>query len=247
MPSIFINRKKRKPLKDIDSSKGDRDSDNEDNSYLNDDSDDDGEGGFGNEGVVQLDENHIGYFCKVSKTNVTELIRLLTKTVDKVIRKAVVQRLDTEKGYGGVSDEGANSMVPVPTVYLHVDSPGGCLHSGLRAYDYIKRLGNRVRIVTVGEGCVASAATLMVLAGHERLATKNATFLYHQLSSFLYGKYADIKDEKAACDMLMQKLYRIYVRHSNLKKDEVEKLLSREKLLTSKQCLKMGFLDGYYK
>lgn len=239
-------RNKGKPLKlkDLKDLFKDRDQETECNSVA-DDSDSDNEHGFGEEDVCQLDECHIGFFCKVSKSSVTELIKLLSRTADKVIKKALLQKLDQQKGYGG-NDKTQDTTESVATVYLHVDSPGGCLHSGLRAYDYIRRLSCKVRIVTIGEGCVASAATLIALAGNSRLATKNATFLYHQLTSMLYGKYADIKDEKQACDMLMRKLYTIYVRHSNMTKDEVKELLGREKLLTSKQCLKLGFLDGLY-
>ena len=144
------------------------------------------------------------------------------------------------------SDENELNLTSHPKLFIHVDSPGGCLHSGLRAYDYIRRIGKRIQIVTVCEGCVASAATLIALAGSERLASKNATFLYHQLSTFLYGKYADIIDEKQACDMLMNKMYKIYKRHSNMSTESIKALLSREKLMTAKKCIALGLVDGYF-
>ena len=78
-------------------------------------------------------------------------------------------------------------------VYLYINSSGGDAYAGLGAMDQIRL--NRVPIVAIAEGFVASAATFMLLGAHERKAMTHAKVLIHQLSTGFWGKYNDLLDE----------------------------------------------------
>ena len=53
-----------------------------------------------------------------------------------------------------------------PTIYLFIHSDGGDAYVGLSLYDHLQRMNTRV--VTIADGFVASAASLILLGGHER-------------------------------------------------------------------------------
>lgn len=133
-----------------------------------------------------------------------------------------------------------------PRMYLLLRTNGGTLYDALAAYDHLVKLRERVELVTVAEGFVASAGTVLLMAGSRRLATRNAGLLFHQLSSGMMGKYADLRDELSACRWLMRKLTRLYERSSSLSRLRVKRLLKRERTLSAGSCIRMGFLEGYY-
>lgn len=132
---------------------------------------------------------------------------------------------------------------PNPIV-LHITSDGGCLFSGLKAINAIKR--SSVPIYTVIDGLVASAATLIAIVGKKRFITPESYALLHQLSSGIYGKFGDIKDEHDNCEILMKRMVEIYAEHSKMNIDEIEKCLKNELIWNYETCIDNGIVDGVY-
>ena len=171
------------------------------------------------EDVFLLDTNRISFSGQVDNTNITKLIALI-----------IACAKERPFSFGGKK----------PRIYIHIDSPGGCLLSGLRAYDNMKRMSKAVKLVTIAEGHVCSAATLLFLAGTDRRATPNVSFLIHQLSSGVYGKNADIQDEAENCKSLMKKLIDIYYNETDLRRSAIKKLLLREVYINADQAKDYG-------
>jgi len=69
------------------------------------------------------------------------------------------------------------------TIELWVSSPGGDICEALAIYDAIRACNNTVQ--TVGTGCIASAAVMILAGGHERYATPHAWFMSHASSTEL--------------------------------------------------------------
>ena len=63
--------------------------------------------------------------------------------------------------------------IPAP-IWLHINSFGGDVFSAFAMADTIERISQIVPIITIVEGCAASGATFMSLAGSKRLIRKNA-------------------------------------------------------------------------
>lgn len=169
--------------------------------------------------VTQLDTNRISFTGEINNKTVSKLIAAIIDCIKH-------QPLDIKQ-----------------TIYLHVQSNGGCLTSGLRAYDNIKHLSAKCNIVTVAEGFVASAATLIFLAGSERHSFKNTWFLFHQLSTCINGKNSDVQDEATNCKLMMRQLIRIYTNETTLKRTEIKRLLLKEVNVSAKQAKKWGVLS----
>jgi ATP-dependent protease ClpP protease subunit len=173
-----------------------------------------------------LDQDKVVFRGEVTAESMALLIRVLYK----VVRALPLSVAEGQK----------------PRLYLILSTSGGTLYDALGAYDHMCKLRTHVDLVTVAEGFVASAGTVLLMAGVQRLAMRNTGLLFHQLSSGVSGKYADMRDEVASCKWLMKKMCRLYTNNSNLTKEEVMTLLGREKTLSARKCIEMGFVTGYY-
>ena len=67
--------------------------------------------------------------------------------------------------------------------------------------------------------------------------------MIHQLSSFMWGKYEEFKDEMGLQDKLMERLLSYYVAKTHLSKKEVKKMLKRDFWMDAEECVEKGFVD----
>lgn len=153
-------------------------------------------------------------------------IRELSEALDEAVREAyeTYNRIDQ------------------PRLSLFIHSSGGDLYAGLQAYDVICRCV--LNVVTVAEGYVASAATLLHLAGKTRFVSPGCHFLIHQLRSSADGTHSEIRDEYKNNTKLMLRLRNIYLERTRLSEKRLDRLLHRELDLTADECVKRGIAEA---
>ena len=128
-----------------------------------------------------------------------------------------------------------------PVIYLYINSYGGDLFAGLSGMDHIRL--NTVKIITIADGYVASAATFLLLAGFEKKSLTNARILIHQLSTEFEGKYNDLLSEMNNSKELMKTLENIYLTNTNFEQNDLKQLLGKELHLNSIEAHKYGIID----
>lgn len=177
---------------------------------------------------IKVINNEIYFYCDVDSDSVLEL-NLAIRKLEKELR---LKRMEL-----GEYD--------APTIKVFIQSDGGELYAGLSAMDHFK--SSKCKIVTIADGCCASAAAMMLLGGHTRLIKKNAYVLIHQLSSDgFWGKFEELKDEMANCTRLMEHLKEIVNERTDLPEKKVNRIMKRDLMLSAQKCLKYGVVDGYY-
>ena len=67
--------------------------------------------------------------------------------------------------------------------------------------------------------------------------------LIHQLSSVMWGKYEEMKDEMENLDLLMERIEEIYRAHCSIPKKELTEILKHDLWLDSAKCIKCGLAD----
>ena len=130
---------------------------------------------------------------------------------------------------------------PAASIFLHVNSHGGDLFAGLAAMDEIRK--SKVPVISIVDGCAASAATLMTIAANKRQINKHAYMLIHQLSSGMWGKYKEMKDEMENVDNMMKTIREIYLEYTKIPKKKLDEILERDLWFDAKTCLKYGLVD----
>jgi ATP-dependent protease ClpP protease subunit len=128
-----------------------------------------------------------------------------------------------------------------PPVHLHIHSYGGDVYSGLAGASTIANC--KVPVYTYVEGGVASAGTLLSMAGKKRYITDLSFMLIHQVSGWCTGNFEQIKDETQNLQTLMNLLSDFYVKYSKMKKKDIKKILKRDIWLSSEDCLNNGLVD----
>jgi len=129
---------------------------------------------------------------------------------------------------------------PVP-IYLHLTTDGGMIHAAFSAVDCIKSL--RCPVYTVVDGFVASAGTLLALAGEKRYIQPNAYMLFHELRSGFWGKMSDIDQEYTNLRKVMDHLVQFYTKHSPITAKQLEKMLTKDSIWNTQECLDKGVVD----
>lgn len=174
------------------------------------------------ETTVKVQGTNVFFYCEVCEETVTELVTLLTKLENDLL---------TGLAKLGIYDTS-------PHITLHIMSPGGDLYSGLAAMDFITNM--RAHVTTIAEGCVASAASIIFLAGDARHVRRNAYVLIHQIGSDFWGKFEDLKDQMRHCEQLMHHLKKIYLHQTSLPEKKLEKLMKRDVYLSHSKCVRYG-------
>jgi ATP-dependent protease ClpP protease subunit len=128
-----------------------------------------------------------------------------------------------------------------PPIHLHIHTEGGDIMSGLALFDKIS--SNPVPIYTYCEGMVASAGTLLSVAGAKRFITKNSCMLIHQLQGELWGNYEKLKDEAQNTDLLMGLIRKIYNQRTQMADPLIDEILKHDLYMSSDVCLAHGLVD----
>lgn len=129
-------------------------------------------------------------------------------------------------------------------IELWINSPGGLVTEMFALHDLIRTLDNNV--TTVGYGQVASAAGLLLAAGHERYATPNCWFMSHMGEGYLVGdlftQREQLKVEEKIFDQWTALLSK-YTKHSKKWWKEVHVGEQRELWLDARGMVKHGIVD----
>jgi ATP-dependent protease ClpP protease subunit len=72
------------------------------------------------------------------------------------------------------------------TIFIYLNTPGGNLYTAIQIISAIRQSG--ATVITCLEGEVASAGTLIFLAGHKYVVNPNCTFMIHNYSHWVGGK-----------------------------------------------------------
>jgi ATP-dependent Clp endopeptidase proteolytic subunit ClpP len=168
-------------------------------------------------------DNSIFFYSPVTKKSCLELNKKIKKLTNGIVYNSMIMD------------------APLAEIKLHINSGGGSLLDCFSTVDTIRK--NKVPIHSVVEGSAASAATLMSVVSQKRSITKHSFMLIHQLSSGLWGKFEDLKDDMQNSQMFMDTIYKIYEEHTKIPKNTLKEILKRDIYFDAKTCLKYGLVD----
>lgn len=172
------------------------------------------------------ERNHIYFYSDVSQDSCLDLNRKINELNKELLKHSI--EYDCEP----------------PNIYLHINSNGGCLLSAMATVDAIKN--SRVPVISIVEGCAASAATIISMVCHKRYITPNSFMLIHQLSTGMYGKYEELKDDFTNDTTFMERLYALYREHTNMNNQKIKSVMTRDIWWDMKECKENGLVDGVW-
>ena len=178
----------------------------------------------GDDSKVSSEYNKIYFYSGVTRQDNLQLNKLLLNTGQKMESIRLCYQLPEP-----------------PKVYLHINSYGGSVFAGFSSVDYIKNCP--APVVSIIDGCAASAATIMSVVAKERYIHEHSFMLIHQISSGMWGKFEDMKDDMKNNELLMKKIIGIYQENTKIPKSKIAQILKRDLWWDAKTCLKYGLVD----
>jgi ATP-dependent protease ClpP protease subunit len=125
---------------------------------------------------------------------------------------------------------------------VYIDSVGGYTDDGFAIYDYLKSLAGKVR--TIGEGRIFSMASVVFMAGKERLLRPNAKLMIHLPWATVEGNSEDLKQYAAFLERENARCLNVYEKNVSMPRQKIEQMLKNETYLTAEEAINMGFATG---
>lgn len=128
-------------------------------------------------------------------------------------------------------------------VYVYIDSPGGDVSAGFAIYDMIRFVS--CPVVLVGNGLIASAAALILLAvpKERRVGFPNSEYLIHQPLSQMEGTASDILIHAENLTKTKAKINKIISEASGKDLDKVKKDTERDCWLNAEEAKEYGLIS----
>jgi ATP-dependent protease ClpP protease subunit len=176
---------------------------------------------------VYRENNHIYFRTDVTVENVDLLLQLVREFEDEV---------KEFKTNPYANDDNFTQ----PNLYIHLTTYGGDLYAAFLTYDSLKQ--SKSNIVTIAEGYVASAGTVMMLGGSKRKIQKSTVMMIHQLRTVIGGKFNEIEEDFRNSKMDMKRLVELYHREleGKMTKKELNEVLTHDIWWDSQMCIKKG-------
>lgn len=121
-----------------------------------------------------------------------------------------------------------------------INSGGGLVTEGLEIYNTLRSSGRT--IITVISGIAASMASIIFLAGDERIAMDGTLFMIHKPSGIYWGDADDFRKEAELLDKMQEGFQDIYKDRTNIA--DVESEINEETWYTVAEMKEKGITNS---
>ncbi len=126
----------------------------------------------------------------------------------------------------------------VDLIRVHIDSRGGSVSEGWAIYNALQE--HPAKVVTYGDGFVASAALYPFMAGEERYASHLSAYYFHQVVTSASGYASDLRAAAEEAEILGEVGLAAFTGRTRMTPEEVRQLQKNETWLTPEQALEKG-------
>jgi len=130
-------------------------------------------------------------------------------------------------------------QLDVDLINVYINSYGGFVSEAWAIHNALKR--QKAKIRTICEGFACSAASLIFMAGDERIVLDTSALWIHNVQSFAAGDYKKLQSEAEGAKKLNELGMQIYLEHVNLSKEELAEMMDKETWISPTEALEWGF------
>lgn len=122
---------------------------------------------------------------------------------------------------------------------VYINSYGGEVAEGLAIYNALKR--HKAKVVTHCEGFACSVASVIFMAGDERVMSNASLLMIHNAWTYTQGNAQELRKEADDLDTITQASKNAYLERVNIDAAELSAMMDSEKWLDPAECLEKGF------
>ena len=127
----------------------------------------------------------------------------------------------------------------VTQINVYLNSYGGEVMEGLAIYNALKR--HKAHVTTICDGSACSIASVIFMAGDERIMSKPSFLMIHDAWTFAMGNADQLRKQAEDLDTITQASVTAYMEHVNITEGKLRELMKAESWLTHEEALEMGF------
>lgn len=122
---------------------------------------------------------------------------------------------------------------------VRINSYGGEVAQGLAIYNLLKDYKGRV--TTVCDGVACSAASVIFMAGTQRLMPRSSLLFIHNAWTYASGNADELRKQAEELEKITQPSVEIYKSVSSLDESEIKKMMDEETWITADEAMSYGF------
>lgn len=130
-------------------------------------------------------------------------------------------------------------QVDTPNLTVRINSYGGDVSEGLAIYSLLSEFKGHLKTIVDGFAC--SAASVIFMAGKERVVPENGLIMIHNAWTEARGDSNTMKKVAEDLEKITQPSLNIYVSKTNLSEKEIKEKMDREEWITSQEAYEWGF------
>lgn len=127
----------------------------------------------------------------------------------------------------------------VDNIDVYINSYGGEVAEGLAIYNSLKR--HKASVKTVCDGMACSIASVIFMAGDERVMNNASLLMVHNAWTYASGNATQLRKEADDLDIISNASVKAYMEHVSISEEELRTLLDKESWISSENALEYGF------
>lgn len=127
----------------------------------------------------------------------------------------------------------------VDVINVYINSYGGEVAEGLAIYNSLKR--HKAKIKTFCDGFAASIASVIFMAGDERIMSNASLLFIHNVWMYSAGNANQLRKQADDLDTMTQASVNTYMNCVNITEEELKVMLDSETWIAPQDALIMGF------
>lgn len=127
----------------------------------------------------------------------------------------------------------------ISSINVYINSYGGNVSEGLAIYNALKR--HKAKVTTYCDGFAASIASVIFMAGDERVMSSASLLFIHNAWTYTYGNANELKKAAEDLEKITQASINAYMEYINISEDELKEKMDAESWLSPSECMEWGF------
>lgn len=127
----------------------------------------------------------------------------------------------------------------VEKINCYINSYGGEVAEGLAIHNQLKR--HSAKVTTICDGFACSAASVIFMAGDERVMNSASLLMIHNAWSYATGNSEELRKQADDLEVITQASINAYMQSVNITESELKVLMDAESWILPADALAMGF------
>lgn len=132
-----------------------------------------------------------------------------------------------------------DALGDVNEIHVFINSYGGEVSEGLAIYNSLRR--HKAKITTYCDGFACSIASVIFMAGDERIMNSSSLLMIHNAWTWASGNSAELRKQADDLEKITQASVEAYKEHSSLSEEEIKALMDAETWILPSEALEYGF------